>query len=217
MLKRLLKRELKTLASVDAYALWAQNYRAEAHNTLMNIEQRAMQALMPILTNKVVLDLACGTGRYGKLAHTQNAKRVIGLDNSHAMLRSAQIEIESVAEATTEHLPLPSNSVDVVLCGLALGHLPSLNNSIQEIGRILKPKGIALISDFHPFQYLSGARRTFMGSDGNHYAVEHYAHLYSNYHTAFTQAQLAIIAISEPRYQDKPVVIVYRVEKFAND
>jgi malonyl-CoA O-methyltransferase len=211
MLKRFFKRELKTLASIDAYALWAQEYRAEAHNTLMNIEQRSMQALMPPLANKVVLDLACGTGRYGRLAYTHNAKQVIGLDNSHAMLRSAQIN--NVAEATTQHLPLPSHSIDVVLCGLALGHLPSLTSSIQEIERVLKPTGIALISDFHPFQYLSGARRTFMGSDGNHYAVEHYAHLYSDYHSAFMQAHLTITAIDEPRYQNKPVVIVYRVEK----
>ena len=64
-------RGLKTLSSLDAYAQWASTYPPHAHNVLMEAEQAAMTSLFPPMSGKIVLDLACGTGRYGLLA--QNA------------------------------------------------------------------------------------------------------------------------------------------------
>ena len=161
-LRRLFRRPPRTLTSLQAYAKWAATYAAHAHNPLMQVEQGAMLQLLPDLHDKTVLDLACGTGRYGLLAWERGASQVVGLDNSHAMLKAAQLQ--PVARASTEALPLATASVDVVLCGLALGHLPQIAPSLHEISRVLQPGGTALISDFHPFQYLSGARRTFMRS-----------------------------------------------------
>src|SRR5690349_9028680 len=107
-LKRLFAQPIKTLASVDAYELWAQSYPATAHNTLMSIEQTAMLELLPDLTGKTVLDLACGTGRYGKIALEHGAKSVLGFDNSHAMLKAAVIH--ETALATSDAIPLTPNS-----------------------------------------------------------------------------------------------------------
>ena len=111
---------------------------------------------------------------------------------------------------------LPDKSIDVVLCGLALGHLPTIKASIHEIGRILKPEGVALVSDFHPYQYLTGARRIFEANKMN-YAVEHYVHHLSDYFSLGQLANLQISALQEPIYQDnKPVVLVIRYEKDAD-
>lgn len=214
-LRSIFRRPLHTLKSVDAYALWANSYPAQAHNPLMIIEQEAMLQFMPKLKHKIVLDLACGTGRYGNIALEHGAKQVIGVDNSHAMLQRGHIE--NIALATTEKIPLAAHSVDIILCGLALGHLPQLASTLQEISRILKPNGSALISDFHPFQYLSGARRTFQSSKGIAYQVEHYIHLYSEYHTIGQATGLRITEISEPCLNDhKPVVLVLRYDKIAD-
>jgi malonyl-CoA O-methyltransferase len=206
MLRRLFKRPIKTLTSLEAYALWSKEYHPEPHNPLMQIEQEAMLRLLPPLKGKVVLDLACGTGRYAKLALERQASKVIGVDNSLDMLQKAYIR--QVAQATCEAIPLASQSVDVVLCGLALGHLPELSASAREIRRVLKPNGVALVSDFHPFQHYNGAKRTFKTIQGQVYAVENYAHLYSEYHRAFTQVGFTIQHVIEPTYQDKPVVLV---------
>jgi len=201
------------LPSLDAYAQWAASYPPHAHNALMQAEQTAMTALLPALAGQVVLDLACGTGRYGILAGGAGARSVIALDNSPAMLRANPLPIRAVA--TTEAIPLASDSVDVILCGLALGHLPRLAPSIGEIARVLKPGGCALVSDFHPFIYLNGARRTFTAPDGQTYAVEHHVHLYSDYHRAAADSGLRITAVREPRRDSAPIVIVYRFEKEA--
>lgn len=205
---RQFKRSPKTLASVPAYALWAQNYPAHAHNTLMQLEESAMRLLMPDLAGKRILDLACGTGRYGRIADEGGAGVVMGLDNSHAMLERA--EVAEVALATNEALPLRSASLDGVLCGLAIGHLPRVTPTLSEIARVLAPNGVALISDFHPFQFLRGAQRTFTAPDGRVFVVEHYSHLISHVITEAQNVGLHLSALQEPTYDGVPVVVVYR-------
>jgi malonyl-CoA O-methyltransferase len=179
----------------------------------MQAEERTMRAMLPPLAGRSVLDLACGTGRYALIAREAGARRVVAVDNSAAMLLASPVSQR--AQATCEAVPLPAESCDVVICALALGHLPRLAPSLGEIARVLRPGGCALVSDFHPFIFLSGARRTFE-SDGVTYAVEHYAHLYSDYHTAALDAGLRIAQVAEPILDGArgvPVVLVMRFEK----
>ncbi len=215
----------ETLSSLAAYDQWSASYPPHAHNALMQAEEAAMKSLMPALKGQVVLDLACGTGRYGLLAMEQGAAMVIGVDNSMAMLRANTLPNRALS--SSEAIPLRSESLDVVLCGLALGHLPRLEASFSEIERVLKAGGCALVSDFHPFIFLNGQKRTFTAPDGKTYAVEHYAHLYADYHQAAQAAGLQIEQVIEPRLgQDQtvrfasddtktgtPVMIAYRFRK----
>jgi malonyl-CoA O-methyltransferase len=191
----------------------------------MQAEEAAMKALFPKLAGQTVLDLACGSGRYGLIAAAEGASNVIGLDNSPAMLQQNHTRLKALS--STEHIPLASASADVVLCGLALGHLQSLDASMREISRVLNPEGIALVSDFHPFIFLNGQQRTFTTPDGQTYAVEHYVHLYADYHRAAGQAGLKIDAVLEPRLGETqavrfaeagtqtgtPIIIAYRFVK----
>src|SRR3990172_7056136 len=87
-----------TLSSLDAYARWAATYPPHAHNALMRTEQAAMCSMLPDLRGRSVLDLACGTGRYGLLAQECGAASVIGLDNSLPMLAANPLKHLAVAE-----------------------------------------------------------------------------------------------------------------------
>jgi malonyl-CoA O-methyltransferase len=212
MLRRLFKSSKSTpLNSLDAYARWASSYPPHAHNALMHTEESAMRSLLPDLRGMTVLDLACGTGRYGLLAEQQGAALVVGTDNSAAMLASSPLK--RLALSTVEAIPLAAHSIDVILCGLALGHLPQLSPTLHEMARVLKPDGLALISDVHPMIALSGAQRTFTAADGKTYAVEHYPHLYSDYHRAAREARLHITDVIERPVEGAPspapAVIVY--------
>ena len=230
MLKSLLSRLRSsaapvTLTSLAAYERWAANYPPHAHNALMQAEEAAMLRLCPPLGGMRVLDLACGSGRYTQIALQQGAASTVGFDNSPPMLRVNNHGVKAVS--TSEAIPLKSASVDVVLCGLALGHLPALAASLSEIGRVLKHGGHALVSDFHPFIFLNGQRRTFTDAAGKTFAVEHHVHLYADYHAAAEKTGFVIDGVLEPRLgQDAgvrfhdgstrlgtPVVIVYRFRK----
>lgn len=210
---RRLRRSLRMLNSQQAYDQWAVDYPPMPHNQLMEVEHRAMVALMPSLYDRVVLDVACGTGRWGQWAVAQNARCVLGLDNSPAMLRNSVLQ--HIALAHIESLPVATASIDVVLCGLAIGHVSHPLNTIVEIGRVLKSGGVALLSDFHPYLAWSGAKRTFKARNGETYAVEHYAHGYADWHAAASAGELRIAGVQEPRLLDKtpPVVLVMRLEK----
>lgn len=214
----------RTLPSVEAYALWAESYPPQPHNRLMEIEQAAMlpwlQTLDLARPGCRVLDLACGTGRYSLLARQLGAQQVISFDNSPAMLRqSALAETGAAACASMVAIPLAGDSIDMVICGLATGHLPpqAMRTAINEIGRVLRPGGVALISDFHPYVYLSGGRRTFRAADGNSYMVEHYPHLVADYFDACREAGLAVDMIREPVHtvarREVPAVLALRCVK----
>lgn len=203
------------LDSLDAYARWAAAYPPHAHNALMQAEEAAMRDLLPELRAKVVLDLACGTGRYGLLAQAQGAGQIVALDNSPAMLNANPLAGRALA--VLDAIPLPGQSVDVVLCGLALGHLPHIAPALHEMARVLKPGGTALLSDIHPCIALGGGQRTFTAADGRTYAVEHYPHLYSDYHQAAAAAGLQIIHVVERSIAHAPsaapAVIVYALRR----
>jgi malonyl-CoA O-methyltransferase len=209
------------LTSLDAYARWADAYPPQAHNALMRAEEAAMRSLLPPLGGKTVLDLACGTGRWGLIARDLGAARVLGLDHSPAML--AQAALAECAVADVHALPLPGAAVDIILCGLALGHVPSLNEPLRECARVLRSGGMALFSDFHPYLALSGAQRTFTDGGGRTWAIEHYAHLTSDWLAAGQSANLQLTRLSEPALHADdatsapdpavPVVLVLRFEK----
>jgi len=213
-LRSFFRRQLQTLSSQDAYAQWAATYPAAAHNRLMQIEQEAMRSLWHECKGKVVLDLACGTGRYALLAQNDAPRHIIAMDNHFSMLQAA--ETKPLVQATLDTIPLVAGSVDVVLCGLAIGHTPHLDAALLEISRVMCPGGILLLSDFHPLQYLRGAQRTFTAPDGNTYAVEHYPHLDADYLRAAQNAGLTLTAVREPTLPEgdgTPIVLVMRLEK----
>jgi len=212
ILQRLQPRYNQSLDSREAYAKWAKDYPPTPHNLLMQIEQKAMLSLIPPLKDKYVLDLASGTGRYGLIAESQGALKVIGVDDSIAMIRRSSLSNAIVGSMTA--IPLADVSTDVVLCGLAVGHFADLEVIFCEISRILRTDGQAVVSDFHPFQYLRGSRRTFT-ANGTKYEVEHYPHLYETVYQSAKVAGLVIEAIREPVMEGQmmPVVMAYRLLK----
>src|SRR5215472_6543339 len=106
-----------------AYAVWAAEYPPMAHNAVMMAEERAMLSLLAEdLRENVVLDAACGTGRYLLNAMRRRANRLIGFDRSPEMLGRARRELRGEAVlllADIESIPLDGGTADVTICGLA--------------------------------------------------------------------------------------------------
>lgn len=217
---------------LTGYAHWAKNYPAQAHNPLMAVEEQAMISLLPTdLSNKICLDLACGSGRYIKLLQNK-VKRVFGADYSPDMLiqannpksrpgHASEIQNPKLVRCPFLILPFAASSFDLITCGLAVGHEKNLNRTLAEISRVLRPGGVVIYSDFHPFGTLSGWQRSFTTANGDTFNLEHYLHLYSDHLRACQAAGLTINAVLEPvagehapaGFQKMPVVLVIRAEK----
>ena len=187
----------------------------------MVVEELAMQELLPIVKDKACLDLACGSGRY--LRHLQqHASVAIGCDISSAMLQHARsYKLNNLVQCSFFPLPFANDSIDLITCGLAVGHCQDLAMLLTESARVLCKNGSIVYSDFHPFASLSGEHRVFTGTDGFKYRLEHYTHLYSDHFSACQASGLVIEAIIEPLgglhapsgWEKKPVVLAVRARK----
>lgn len=115
--------------------------------------KRALIAGLPNRDAPVCLDLACGTGDITRLLAERYPKgRVIGLDLTPAMLgiadrRTDAFNVEYL-EGSMAALPIDDAGVDLVTGGYALRNAPDLNQTLDEIARVLKPGGTAAFLDF---------------------------------------------------------------------
>lgn len=103
---------------------------------------------------------ACGTGRYAEylagLGH-----RVVGVDSSPDMLARARARVPGadLRRGDLHRLPLADSEVDVVVCALALTHVPDLGPVVAEFARVLRPGGHLVLSDAHHERVALGSVR----------------------------------------------------------
>lgn len=184
--------------------VWAPRY--DRPNPAIEGEQPVVHAMLADLPAGIALDAACGTGRHAaKLAELGH--QVIGVDTTEAMLDIARAKVPDAEfrRGSLEDLPVDDDSVDLITCALALTHVPDLGPVLREFRRVLRPGGIAVLSDMHPFNtMLSGRLAAFPEDDitkGIPYVVNR-THPVSDYIAAFQAAQLSIVECVEPTFGD---------------
>jgi SAM-dependent methyltransferase len=115
------------------------------------------------IEDKDILDFGCGEGDLSFLMCDLGAKTVTGMDLSKIQIESAQLRAgKSLAgvrpdfrlAGRSDHIDLPAESIDVILCFDVLEHILDYEVIIKEWNRILRKDGKILIwwvPWFHPF------------------------------------------------------------------
>ena len=98
-----------------------------------------------------VLDVACGTGALSRRL-VEAGFSVTGVDFSFQSLRllSQTNRKIPVVQADSIRLPFASSAFDVVTCMGAWRHFPNAQGVLQEICRVLRPRGILCLGYFPP-------------------------------------------------------------------
>ncbi|HEX2973621.1 MAG TPA: metalloregulator ArsR/SmtB family transcription factor [Tepidisphaeraceae bacterium] len=112
----------------------------------------AMLALLP--ADYVVADLGCGTGPViAQLA--PHVRRVIGVDNSPAMLKAAQKRLGNwghveLLRGDLSAVPIEDCTCDAAMLILALTYVGDPGAALREMTRVLKPGGRGVVVDLLP-------------------------------------------------------------------
>jgi ubiquinone/menaquinone biosynthesis C-methylase UbiE len=123
--------------------------------------KQCLEFIQTLRKSDVVADLGCGNGRHLLLC-TEPCRHVIGVDISQKLLQIVHKKIQernilnaSLLHADIVHLPLSNDSVDAVLCIASLHNVKGKEHrraALDEISRVLKPNGRALISVWSRWQ-----------------------------------------------------------------
>jgi len=99
------------------------------------------------LTDKRVLDVGCGKGRFARVLLESNPRVVVsGLDISEAMLACVPAGVERLAALMTS-LPFAASTFDFVYATESLEHAVEVDRAVAEMCRVLKPGGRLVIID----------------------------------------------------------------------
>ncbi len=148
------------------------------------------------------LDAACGTGRHAAYL-LQRGHRVIGVDGSPRMLDRAKINAPGadLRVGELDRLPVPDDQVDLVVCALALTHLPELEPAFTEFARVLRPGGRLIVTDARGFM-ICATRYPLVriAPDGRAGYIPGWSHPTSTYLNAALGQGFAVLSCEETRY-----------------
>jgi SAM-dependent methyltransferase len=185
--------------TVMGYRQWSATYD-EPRNGLFDVEEPIIHEILDALAAGNALDAACGTGRYaGYLAGAGH--QVAGVGSSPEMLDRARARVPQgeFLLGDLHQLPLPDDAVDLVVSGLALAHVPTLEPVMAEFARVLRPGGHLVISDTHHERIFRGSVVNALGPKGEPGLVATYRHTAGDYLRAALPAGLQVRRCEEPQ------------------
>jgi len=192
--------EIGELSAAAGYRIWSATYDLPG-NPLIDLEQPLVRRLLSSIPRGTALDVACGTGRHASYL-SGLGNRVIGIDSSPDMLARAQRRVPEAhfLIGDLHQLPVLADTADLVVCALALVHVPALAPVMAEFARVLRPGGHLVISDIHIVSLYLGGVASVAGPDGQAGLLPAGRHLATDYLTAALAHGFVPRSATEPRW-----------------
>jgi SAM-dependent methyltransferase len=193
--------EVERVDTVAGYRVWSETYDRPGIPAF-DVDEPVVKQIVDALPVGVALDAACGTGRHAQFLAGQG-HRVIGVDGSPDMLARARVRVPQpeFLLGDLHHLPVADAEVDLVVCALALTHIPVPDPVLAEFARVLRPGGHLVISDMHPEAVARGSIPTVRGLGGQPGRLSAYRHLIGDYLRAPCRWDCSCGAVRNPSRQ----------------
>jgi SAM-dependent methyltransferase len=96
---------------------------------------------------KTVLDAACGDGKLGKLVKDEWGVDMCGADIAQKGVELSKASgIKAKVANLSEKIPFKDKSFDMVLSSESIEHFANPDKFLREVHRVLKPKGLLVIT-----------------------------------------------------------------------
>jgi SAM-dependent methyltransferase len=193
------ERQQQEVNARDGYARWASYYDIEK-NPLIAVEGPIVDAFLAGLPLTTALDVGAGTGRHAlKLA--RRGVKVTAFDQSPEMMAVAQrtvreekLPVEFCFGSIEGGLPFRPQSFDLVICALALCHVPNLIWATRQFFSLLRQGGYLVITDFHPDSVAYGWRTHVRRPEGLWF-LPNVSHTRAEYVDAVEKAGLTLLDV----------------------
>jgi ubiquinone/menaquinone biosynthesis C-methylase UbiE len=166
--------------SAEAYDIWSANYDDQPGNLMIDLDEQLFSNMLrnTDVSNKLVADIGCGSGRHWSKLLRRNPKELTGFDVSAGMLNKLKEKFpESNVKRITDDLfsDVADASFDMIVSTLTVAHIEDIDAAMEAWSRILKPEAEVMITDFHPRILAYGGQRTFKHGHKS-IAVKNYVH-----------------------------------------
>ncbi|NQV01646.1 MAG: class I SAM-dependent methyltransferase [Bacteroidia bacterium] len=185
----------------DGYDQWAPDYD-KCDNPMLYLDEMALSRCIDYpLSNKIALDLGCGTGRHSVRMAAEGAT-VTALDISEGMITEARKKTGADKVNFTVHdlekkFDIPDDGFDLVLSSLVLEHICNLQQFFSEIHRVCKNDGNIIVTSMHPSMLLKGTQANFKNSEGRRTMIAGPNNQMSDYLNAISHSGLILEETSE--------------------
>lgn len=112
-------------------------------------------------SDKKILDLGCGKGRFCRQIKDAGFVNIIGADPSKELIKTARENNKDIqfVQASATSLPFGSDEFDFLICIETLSHVLDTEKAIKEMARVLKSGGKILVIDknilsLHPLYFI---------------------------------------------------------------
>jgi ubiquinone/menaquinone biosynthesis C-methylase UbiE len=131
---------------------WEHRYRKSSFQMRQAVLENCLQGRN--LAGTLWLDAGCGTGTLARWLAARGCS-VLGVDAAPEMVAAANQSLRSDSHSdrlsfvhikTISRLALDDGSLDGILCSSVLEYLPDPSACLTELARVLKPRGLLLVS-----------------------------------------------------------------------
>lgn len=160
----------------DAYdrnaAFWIESIRNQLDPYQTLLTDPALIGLLGEVSGLIILDAGCGEGYLTRELLARGAHHVTGVDTCAGFIDAANTHPEHDSErarflhADVAALPLPAQSVDLVVVNRLPNAITDPGKRFEEFARVLAPDGKLIVLSMHPCFYTArGERGTDAGFD----------------------------------------------------
>ncbi len=211
------RRHYRTADVGTGYGQWAATYD-ETVDGRIALQLLEMLTAVPWRRLTAAVDLGCGTGQAGAWLRARGVGSIDGVDGSPEMLERAARKglYGRLLDGDVRACGLETGAYDLAVCSLVACHVPDLGALYAEAGRLVRPDGLFVLVDYHPFFLLQGIPTHFQGSDGEPLAIENVVHLFSDHVDAASAAGWSLLELRERLVDEQWIAAQPSMGRYAN-